>query len=495
MSRKSLRLLALSAVAASAMSLYVGGYTQNVDGAVGTPLPDLSAQSTVPRQSINNYGSVPVGVCSATFLVQGAAGEGNGGFGGKGGLVIGSIPVTAGNTVALSAGSMPIGGINGTSSIYFLVGGSSSGAYGGGAGSAFSLNNSLVATAGGGGGNGADFSATGGDAGSVGVDGGTGSSGAGGAGGSVVVIPGPIDATGGNSQAGAGGGGTFAGSAGTGNSGGGGGSNYNYNLTGTVITTNGTASIATGGKVEITYSSCPVPSQPGVISTTSITTSSVGVSFASAGEFGIPVTGYRYSVDGGSTQALSTTGTSTLTATISGLAPGASHTLSVQPTYMPPNIQSEVNRGQTQLGSARTFNVTIPLNPPTNLSATQSNGVAHVYWTNPADSNYSQTVITAQPGGQTCTTSNSTCTFSNLVSGVSYTFTGVGSTTNSVISSATSAVSNAITLADPTSTASNIQSELAYTGSKIAQQGLFALASILAGTAIVLFRRFARRRA
>lgn len=492
MSRKINRLLAI-ALATTAASFYLGGFTQDVNEAAGTPLPDLTAQSLGPRNNADNFGTVPVGVCTATFLVQGAGGEGPGGIGGKGGLMIGSVPVSAGDVLSLSAGSRPMGGMQGMSSIALLVGGA--GFYGGGAGSAFLVNNFWAAVAGGGGGFGSDFSATGGDAGAVGVSGGVGSAGLGGAGGSVLITAGTIDATGPNASAGGGGGGAASnGSAGTGNSGGGGGGNFNPNLSGTALSFNGTSSTVTDGKVEVTYSICPVPSQPGNISLTSTSTTTAGISFPASTESGIPVTGYRYAINGGSIQNLTTSGSSTISSSISGLTPGSSNTLSVQPAYVVPNIQAETNRGQTALGAARTFTFNTPLSSPTNLVASAGNGSAVVNWTNPVDFNFSETVITAQPGGQTCTTTGTTCSFSNLVNGTSYTFSGVSNSVNAGAASQASAASNAVIPNGPLPLVQTQASGLSYTGNHVSMQIGFGFLILMTGAGLVWFRKFTHRR-
>jgi hypothetical protein len=401
----------------------------------------------------------------------------------------GTVSVAAGDTLDLFAGSSPLGGQPGLSTFSFLNGGN--GFYGGGAASALTRNNAWVAIAGGGGGSGSDFSANGGDAGNPGVAGASGTTGLGGDGGSESLTTGQINATG---TAGGGGAGGWSGSAGTGNSAGGGGANYNPNIATTSVTFNGTASSVATGKVEITYSSCPAPGQPGVISETNHTGTSAGISFAASTQAGIAVTGYKYSLDGGSASTLTTTGTSTLAATVTGLAPGGSYLLSVQPTYVVPNIQSESNRGQTVLGTARSFTLVIPMSPPTNLVATAGNGTATVTWNNPTDLNFSETVITAQPGGQTCTTTGTSCTFSNLTGGTSYTFTGVSNSVNTGASSPVSTVSNTVIPSGPASTNSNQATALSLTGSQVSLHAMIAVLLMLAGGLFVSLPKIKGRR-
>ncbi|WP_281787041.1 hypothetical protein [Aurantimicrobium sp. INA4] len=489
------KLLAAGAIVASTVALNSTGILATGE-AVGIPVPDLSAQSLGGRQPADAFGTVPVGVCSASFLVQGAAGEGPGGVGGKGGLIIGTLPVTAGSQLSLTAGSSPIGGMAGTSSMSQLNGGT--GFYAGGAGSAIQLNNHWVALAGGGGGAGSDFSANGGDAGATGSAGGNGTSGAGGAGGSILINSGVIDAAGPNPTAGGGGGGIGAnGSAGTGNSGGGGAGNSSGSLTGTIISVNGTAPSVATGKAEVTYTSCATPSQPGSISEIGQTSTSRSISFAASSTSGIAVSGYKYTLNGGSAQTLSTAGTTTLTGTISGLTPGTVYSLSVQPSYVVPNIQSEINRGQTVLGAARTYSLTIPLSSATNVYATASDGVAVVTWNNPADLNFSDTVVTAQPGGQTCTTTNTNCTFNNLTNGTNYTFSVVSRSINAGANSA-AVTSNSVTPAGAPQSQSQSQSVtstgLVQTGMQFFPQLEAAVLFLLAGIGLILYPKIVRSR-
>lgn len=320
--------------------------------------PDAVAEALTFSAVPDVTGTVPVGACEARFIVRGGSGAG---FSlastSAPGQVTGSLTVSAGQTYRLGAGTSANGssgglGGNGNGGNGYTVGGYVG--YGGGAGSVFQLGNSLAAVAGGGGGAGNSWQ---GDA-----AGGGGGAGVGGAGGNgqaaspYQALGGPVAMTGmasggaglqtaggsANLHGGAGGGGGYAGGEGsTEGLSAGGGSNYaNTSLPGMNITMNSVYPAAASGYSGIAFFACPNPS-----AITSVTVApngtSASLSFPAAVDNGTPVTGYQYSLNGGTSwNTLTTSGTSTKTATISALTLSTAYTVDVRPVFTTANIES-----------------------------------------------------------------------------------------------------------------------------------------------------------
>ena len=97
---------------------------------------------------------------------------------------------------------------------------------------------------------------------------------------------------------------------------------------------------------------------------------------------------------------------------------------------------------------------------PTNISAIPSDGGATISWTAPTDDGGSPVdgyIITASPGGATCTAvaPSTTCTITGLTNGTSYSFSAVASNDIGLSNSSTS--SNSVTPAAVSSGADNFQ--------------------------------------
>lgn len=132
---------------------------------------------------------------------------------------------------------------------------------------------------------------------------------------------------------------------------------------------------------------------------------------------GMVISGYEVSVDGGhSWRPLTVSGTVTLSATVTGLTNGATYPVSV--------------RAVTAVGGGKASNVlsvtpaTVPGAPRT-VHATSTGPTVTVAWTAPVSdggSAITRYLVTARPGGQTCTTTTTSCVFGHLVAGVTYTF-------------------------------------------------------------------------
>lgn len=317
--------------------------------------PDAVAEALTFSAVPEVTGTVPSGACSAQFIVRGGSGAGPSlAATSAPGQVRGSLTVTAGQTYALRAGTSAngsTGGIGGNGnggngySVGIYIG------YGGGAGSAFQLGNSLAAVAGGGGGAASTYGSS-----LPGGDGGGGVNGAGGNGSSMTpwqALGGPVAITGmasggnglttmsgsPNTNGGAGGGGGFSGGEGsTSGLSAGGGSNYaNTSLAGMSVTSNGSYGASAGGYSGIAFAACPAPSAVTSISVTPNGTSAA-LSFPAAVDNGTPVTGYQYSLDGTTWNNLTTSGSSTLSATVSSLSLSTSYTVRVRPVYLTADI-------------------------------------------------------------------------------------------------------------------------------------------------------------
>jgi len=224
-------------------------------GGNGTVTITYTGQSQVvfSATGANQTWTAPTGVTSVTVTLKGANGGWDGNVGGSGGLVSGTLAVSAGSTYTIVAGAS--GGQ--TVQTYYGGGGSPAWAGGGGGGRSAIRNTANTAdlvTAGGGGGGCENSAGAVGGAGG-GTTGGTGGGTGGGDGGGQAGGGSGVQYTGANSIGAAnsagGGGGWYGGANGGYSGGGGGGSSYVANLTGTVVNTQGANYAA--GQVIISY--------------------------------------------------------------------------------------------------------------------------------------------------------------------------------------------------------------------------------------------------
>ena len=172
---------------------------------------------------------------------------------------------------------------------------------------------------------------------------------------------------------------------------------------------------------------------------------SATVSFgAPASNGGSAITGYTITASDGTGSGLGGDGNTctatdpTDSCTITGLTNGTSYTFTVTAT----------NAAGTSAPSSPSAPVTpvTTAGAPTNVSASAGNAVATVSWSAPASNGGSAIVgyiVTAAPGGATCTTTDLSCTITGLNNGTSYTFTVQA--INAVGSSASSTASPAAT--------------------------------------------------
>jgi hypothetical protein len=324
--------------------------------------PDLVGEALTHAAVPDVTGTVPAGVCSATFIVRGGGGAGlslaQESYPGQ---VRGSLTLSAGQTVVLKTGTSA-NGVNGG------LGGFASGGdgltvgsypgYGAGAASGFLLNGSVIAVGAGGGGAGNNFQGNG-----AGGAGGGGTNGAGQdgtylyPGGTNTALGGALgSSTSPNGQnaltatrdgnntpniagGGGGGGGWNGGQGGTFGASGGGGSNYaSSSAPGINITSNGGYGAVATGYAGLAYSACAVPSAISAVTVAPSGTSAT-VSFPAAVDNGTPVTSYQYSLNGGTSwNTLTTTGSTTKTATISSLSLSTAYTVQVRPVYVTADI-------------------------------------------------------------------------------------------------------------------------------------------------------------
>ncbi|MEY4040102.1 MAG: hypothetical protein RLZZ52_970, partial [Actinomycetota bacterium] len=138
---------------------------------------------------------------------------------------------------------------------------------------------------------------------------------------------------------GGGGGGWNGGQGGTAGASGGGGSNYaSSSAAGINISFNTNYPAVANGYAGVAYASCPVPSAISAVTVTPNGTSA-SLSFPAAVDNGTPVTGYQYSLDGGTSwNSLTTSGSATKSATISSLTLSTAYSLEVRPVYLTANI-------------------------------------------------------------------------------------------------------------------------------------------------------------
>lgn len=325
--------------------------------------PDVVAEALTFAATPDVSGTVPSGVCSASFMVRGGSGAGLSiGATSAPGQVTGSFTLSAGQSYLLQAGSSAngiTGGLGG-----YAVGGNgrtvtSYLGYGGGAASGLLLGSTLVAVAGGGGGASNDWQGN-----AAGGSGGGGTGGAGGPGGlNNPALGGTVapsgTAAGGNAPSadiygGGGGGAGYSGGQGSASGlRGGGGSNYaNTGVAGMNVTANGAYSAAAGGYSALAFVACPAPS-----AVTSVAVAPNGttaeVSFPAAVDNGSPVTGYQYSINGGTNwNNFTSTGSTTRVGTISSLSLGTAYTVQIRPVYVTAAIVANSGGGVNAYGSA-----------------------------------------------------------------------------------------------------------------------------------------------
>ena len=200
------------------------------------------------------------------------------------------------------------------------------------------------------------------------------------------------------------------------------------------------ATNAVGSSAESTPSAAvtpaSVPNAPTAVSASRGNGSAVVAITAPASNGGSVITGYTVTASpGGST--CSATGTTSCTVT--SLTNGTLYTFTVHATNAVGNsVESSSSNAVTP--------ATVP-DPPSNVSVTRGNGAASVSWTPPAITGgaaISGYVVTASPGGHTCSTSGvASCVVTGLANGSAYTFSVYA--TNSVGNSTASSVSAPVT--------------------------------------------------
>jgi hypothetical protein len=187
------------------------------------------------------------------------------------------------------------------------------------------------------------------------------------------------------------------------------------------------------------------PAAPTGITATAGSTSA-SVAWTPGSDGGSPVTRVEFALDDTVTVDDSTTNTTSPYA-MSGLANGRTYTVYVR-------LVNAVNPGAWSVASA-SFTPRAPSPPapplmppgaPAAVNAVAGNASASVTWTPPVDSGSFPVdgyVVTASPGGRTCTSVGTTCTVTGLSNGTSYTLTVTAS--NAAGDGPTSARSNAVT--------------------------------------------------
>ncbi len=209
---------------------------------------------------------------------------------------------------------------------------------------------------------------------------------------------------------------------------------------GTSYTATIVASNAKGNATGVTASATPAtaPSAPTGV-TTSAGNGSVTVSWtAPSATGGSAITSYTVTASpGGATCTVNAPATS---CTVSGLTNGTNYTFAVTATNGAGT--------STSSGTASTSPQATAPGAPTNVAATGNDGQADVTWTAPTNDGGDAIdgyIVTASPGGATCTAvaPATTCTIAGLTNGTEYTFSVVA--TNNAGNSASSTPSNAVT--------------------------------------------------
>ena len=155
---------------------------------------------------------------------------------------------------------------------------------------------------------------------------------------------------------------------------------------------------------------------------------------------GSPTTGYQATASPGS---FNCTSAGAATCTITGLTNGTAYTISVQATNAK-GFGPAATAGPATPGSVPTA--------PTNLTAIPTNGAATVTWSAPSDNGgvpVTSYVVTASPGGASCTSATTSCTVPGLTNAQSYTFNVVA--VNAVGTSPASSPSAPVTPMGPPS--------------------------------------------
>ena len=145
---------------------------------------------------------------------------------------------------------------------------------------------------------------------------------------------------------------------------------------------------------------------------------SAAVSFtAPESDGGTPITGYEVSLDGGEWAPLTTTGTDTLTAVLTGLTNGTPYSVRVRAVNAVGNGAVSDASSVTPAGTP---------SAPRSVVADVHGTSATVSWQSPESDGGSPVtgyVVTADPGGATCSTSGTTtCSVTDLQPGTTYTF-------------------------------------------------------------------------
>ncbi len=192
---------------------------------------------------------------------------------------------------------------------------------------------------------------------------------------------------------------------------------------------------STESSVSAPVTPATVPDSPASVSATRANTSATVSFSAPTNNGGSAVTGYVATASPGGAVA----SCSVSPCSVSGLTNGTAYTFTVHATNAVGNsAESSPSNAVTPATEA---------DPPTGVSATRGSGSAAVAFTAPVNNGGSSVtgyVVTASPGGQSCSTSGATsCTVTGLTDGTAYTFTVHA--TNAVGNSAESSASAAVT--------------------------------------------------